>query len=295
MKVTGKTKIYGIIGNPIEHSLSPVFQSRFIEVLGLNAVYVPFRVDEQNVQKALDGLWALNVMGINVTVPHKESVLPFVESDGSARLIGAVNTLTRGENGWRGTNTDWIGFSAALDALGMNLNDSTVLLFGAGGTARAVVHALSEKGVTHLNIANRSRERAERLAAHIGENYSHIRCKLIAWENNDVEAASLSSIAVINTTSIGLNDGDLFPFAIPGDGVAVDAVYRPDGRTAFTFRAKEAGRKSLDGLVMLIAQGAASFSLWHHSGQPDRLGVLRWMEGELGRTPGELSGWEELA
>jgi len=295
VKVTGKTKIYGIIGDPIEHSLSPWFQARFIELAGLDAAYVPFRVDGEGVQKALDGLWALNVMGVNVTVPHKESVLPFVACDESASLIGAVNTLVRGEDAWIGTNTDWIGFSAALDALEVDLRGASVLLLGAGGTAKAVVHALSEKGVGQLSVANRSRDRAERLAAHIRENYSHIRCDLIAWGDKDVEAASLSSVAVINTTSIGLNDNDSFPFAVPGDGVAIDSVYRPDGRTAFTLRAEASGRTVIDGLAMLIAQGAASFSLWHESEHPDRLGVLRWMESQLGRSPLSMSGWEALA
>ncbi|HKI60496.1 MAG TPA: shikimate dehydrogenase [Mariprofundaceae bacterium] len=294
MKITGKTKIYGIIGNPIEHSLSPLFQTWFLEQSGLDAAYIPFSVQDEDVEAAMHGLWALGVRGFNVTVPHKERVLPFVEADESVRLIGAVNTVIRTEQGWKGTNTDWVGFSAALEAVGAKMESATVLLFGAGGTAKAVVYALAKHNIATLYICNRSSDRAETLAAYTRENYSHIRCELIEWSDSNVEAASLKSNIVINTTSIGLKDGEAFPFSFSGDGVAVDVVYRPDGDTAFCRKANEGGRKSIDGLPMLIAQGAAAFSNWQAS-MPDRLGALRWMEEELGRVPCDLRGWEEVA
>lgn len=293
MKVTGKTKIYGIIGNPIEHSLSPVFQTWFLDQSGLDAAYVPFCVQQEDVEAAMHGLWALGVQGFNVTVPHKESVLPFVDLDESARMIGAVNTVARSAHGWKGTNTDWIGCSAALEAAGAKVESVSVLMFGAGGTSKAVVYALAKLNISTLYICNRSHNRAETLAAHVRENYSHIRCELIEWRDSNVETASLKSGIVINTTSIGLKNGDVFPFSLPGDGVAVDVVYRPDGDTAFCREAQKSGRKSIDGLPMLIAQGAAAFSFWHKL-LPDRLGALRWMQGELGRVSDELSGWEDL-
>ncbi len=294
VKVTGKTKIYGIIGNPIEHSLSPVFQAWFLDQYGIDAAYVPFCVKDEAVEAAIHGLWALGVQGFNVTVPHKERVLSFVEPDESARLIGAVNTVSRTEQGWRGTNTDWIGFSSALEATGAKMQAATVLLFGAGGTAKAVIYALARLNIANLYICNRSVDRAETLAAHVRENYSHIRCELIEWGDSDVEAAGLKSNIVINTTSIGLKDGDVFPYSFAGDGVAVDAVYRPDGNTAFCKKATEGGRKSIDGLPMLIAQGAAAFSIWQGL-RPDRFGAIKWMEKGLGRVSSELSGWEETA
>jgi len=239
VKINGKTKIYGIIGNPVEHSLSPLFQSWFLENGGLNAAYVPFCVQQCDIESAVQGLWALNVQGFNVTVPHKESLLPYVDLDESASIIGAVNTVIRGETGWQATNTDWIGFSAALEAVGAEMQSATALLFGAGGTAKAVVYALSKMNVSTLYICNRSRERAETLAAHTRENYSHISCKLIEWDDANVETVSLESNVVINATPIGLKDGDIFPFSLPGEGVAVDAVYRPDGNTAFCQAARQ--------------------------------------------------------
>jgi len=293
VNISGKTKLFGIIGNPIEHSLSPVFQAHFLEQGGLDAVYVPFCVQESNIEAAIRGLWALNVQGFNVTVPYKESVLPYVEADESASVIGAVNTVMRGESGWQATNTDWIGFSAALEAVEADMKEASVLMFGAGGTAKAVVYALAELGVARLFVCNRSRDRAEILAAYVRGNYPHMSCELVAWESADVEAVSLKSSVVINTTSIGLKDGEIFPFALPGEGVAVDAVYRPDGNTPFCQAARKSGRESIDGLPMLIAQGAASFSQWHDSGRPNRLEALRWTEMRVGRSPMNLPGWEK--
>lgn len=293
MNISGKTKIYGIIGNPVEHSLSPLFQSWFLDKSGLDATYVPFCVQESDVESAVRGLWALNVQGFNVTVPHKESVLPYVNADESANMIGAVNTVVRGDAGWQATNTDWVGFSAALEAVEADIQSAKVLLFGAGGTAKAVIHALSKMNVSTLYICNRSQKRAEMLAAHTRENYSHIGCELIEWDNAAVEDVSLKAGVVINVTSIGLKDGDTFPFPLPGTGIAMDAVYRPDGDTPFCQTARRSGRESVDGLPMLIAQGAASFSKWHDSVRPNLLEALRWTEMRVGRAPMNLPGWEK--
>jgi len=292
VKTDGNTKLYGIVGNPVAHSLSPLFQSWFIEKSGVNAAYVPFRVDEKAIESAVLGLWALNVQGFNVTVPYKETVMPYVEADESAAVIGAVNTVMRGETGWKATNTDWIGFSRALEAVDADAGGATVLMFGAGGTAKAVVYALAQMGVSEICICNRSRERAETLAAYTREHYSHIGCELIEWESENVEAVSLKSKIVINTTSIGLKGEGNFPFRLSGEGVAVDAVYRPDGNTAFCMAGRESGRLSIDGLPMLIAQGAASFSKWVGMDIPPLLEALRWTEAQVGRAPVGLPGWE---
>jgi shikimate dehydrogenase len=292
VNISGKTKTYGIIGNPIEHSLSPVFQSRFLEQSGIDALYVPFRVEDDELGKAVDGLWALGVCGFNVTIPHKESIIPFVESDESASMIGAVNTVMRGESGWQATNTDWVGFVAALEAVGADMKGATVLMFGAGGTAKAVLYALAQLEIAKVYVCNRSRDRAETLAAYVRDNYSRMGCELIEWGESDVEAVSLKSSVVVNTTSIGLKDGDSFPFMLAGEGVAVDVVYRPDGDTAFCKAARLGGRLGIDGLAMLIAQGAASFSKWHHCETPNQFETLRWTEERVGRSPVALPGWE---
>lgn len=257
-------------------------------------MYVPFRVEPDALASAIDGLWALNVQGFNVTVPHKEAVMELVQADECSRLIGAANTVIRTDSGWQATNTDWIGFARALEAVAAGVAGATVLMFGAGGTAKAVIHALAEGGVERLFICNRGRERAERLATHTREHYPHIHCELVEWGGNDVEAVCLESKIVINTTSIGLKTDDQFPFALPGEGVAVDVVYRPDGKTPFCRVAGESGRLSIDGLPMLIAQGAESFSKWFKSASLSIAEVFRWTEAELSRQPVKLPGWERV-
>lgn len=292
MELSGKTQIFGIIGNPVEHSLSPLFQSWFLEGCGIDAVYVPFRVEEDLVETALKGLWASGVRGLNVTVPHKETVLPLVEVDRDAGIIGAVNTLLRTDAGWRASNTDWRGFSATLQAVAPEVRSGETVLFGAGGTAKAIVHALHDAGVQKIMICNRSRERAVLLKQHIEDHYTGMDVQLVDWEQESVSAATKAASTLINTTSIGLK-GEAFPFELDGDGVAIDAVYRPDGKTAFCEAAHSCGRYSVDGLPMLIAQGAASFALWHGVGEPDRLTALRKVEKLLGRKEISLPGWEK--
>jgi len=283
MEVTGKTSVFGIIGDPVAHSLSPLFQARFAAQHGIDAVYVPLRVTAEHVAAALDGLWAANVQGLNVTVPHKESVAALVQADDAATAIGAVNTLRRGPHGWQGTNTDWQGVRDALHHLGGDLSGSEALLIGAGGTARAVLHALAAGSARQVHICNRSPERLSSLLRHASLTYPGMQINEVGWETPSVEACALRCPVVINTTSIGLEEPDTaFPFAIGGTGVALDAVYAPNGRTPFVTAAHQGGRTAFDGLPMLLAQGAASFEWWHGV-QVEMETVMAWMEERLGR------------
>lgn len=291
MDVNGKTKVFGIIGDPVAHSMSPLFQNRFADLHGIDAVYVPFHVRPDDVDRALEGLWVTGVQGFNVTVPHKEAVLELVESDEAARMIGAVNTLRRGQRGWQGTNTDWRGVMDVLQGLNLNLDGAEVLMFGAGGTARAMLHAMAESRVRRLRICNRSQERLDRLMAHAGRHYTGLSVESVAWEKRAVLEASKETALLINTTSVGLGESDgAFPFGLEGHGVAMDAVYRPDGNTPFVQMAKQAGRRTVDGLPMLVAQGAAAFHFWHGE-MPERGKALHWLEEALGRQEHAVPGW----
>lgn len=283
VEVTGKTSVFGIIGDPVGHSLSPLFQARFAAEHDIDAVYVPLRVAAQDVTTALDGLWAANVQGFNVTVPHKQSVARQVDMDDAARLIGAVNTVRRGADGWLGTNTDWQGVRDALHALGSRVAGADVLLIGAGGTARAVLHALAAEAVDRVYVCNRGAERLDALLRHASEAYPGIEFCRLDWEKNAVEACAENCPVVIHSTSIGLGGMDVaFPFSIGGAGVALDAVYAPDGQTPFVMASRQGGRRAVDGLLMLLAQGAASFDWWHHV-RPEVAPALKWMEERLGR------------
>ena len=289
MEIDGTTKTYGIIGWPVKHSLSPCFQSRFLQQQHINAVYLPFAVAPDLLTQAMDGLWALGVQGFNVTVPHKESVFRMVDADADARLIGAVNTVRRSEAGWQASNTDWRGFRAVMQGLNVNIRGQAVLLFGAGGTSRAVLHALAAMQPAVVRICNRNTERLQRLIASLATAYPALHVEPVAWQQPAVQAASQDAALLINTTSIGLQ-GEAFPFALSGSGAAMDAVYRPDGRTAFL--AAAAGRHCADGLPMLIAQGAAAFAWWHDCALPDSGAALRYMQQRLGRDVTPLAGWQ---
>lgn len=239
---------------------------------------------------ALQGLWAAGVQGLNVTVPHKETVLPLVKMDEDARVIGAVNTLLRTETGWLASNTDWRGFAAVLQGMAADIG-SSAMIFGAGGTAKAVIHALKASGVQKVYICNRSEDRVKILVEHVKENYPGLAAERVEWEQARVDGVAALCPVVINTTAIGLK-GEAFPFVLSGGGIAIDAVYRPDGLTAFCDVAHSCGRHCVDGLPMLIAQGAASFELWHNVKVPDRLETLRRVERLHGRKEIALPGWE---
>jgi len=292
MELSGRTRIYGIIGDPVAHSLSPVFQSYFIDQAGLDAVYVPFHVKSGEVDKALHGLGALGVEGFNVTVPHKQTVFGMVSMDADASRIGAVNTVKRADDGWLATNTDWQGGCDVLRGLALAMEETEVLVFGAGGTARAMAHALAHLGVKKLKACNRSEERLHEFSEHVQGRYPDLNLELVAWEQDAVGRASGESALLINTTSLGLEKGRrAFPFKLNEEGMAVDAVYRPDGITPFVDAAEKAGRVAMDGLAMLVAQGAAAFGFWHNR-QPAILPALRWLENKLGHQPANLPGWD---
>ncbi|MDX8382774.1 MAG: shikimate dehydrogenase [Ghiorsea sp.] len=298
LSLNGQTALYGIMGYPVEHSLSPMFQNKFLQDAAENAVYLPFSVAPNDIEQALSGLAAAHIQGINVTVPHKECVLPLVDADADALAIGAVNTLKRTSKGWQACNTDWLGFSEVLQGLAANVSTAPVLLFGAGGTSRAVCHALHHQGTKELWLCNRSPERAKALVADLKIRYPAMKSHVLPWRQEDVEKTSYLCRTIINSSSIGLHEDDTFPFELQGEGVAVDAVYKPSGQTAFGHAATLGGFAAVDGLPMLIAQGIASFAFWHQEALadqrlnlPDKLLSLQWVEQQLARQPVCLPGW----
>ena len=298
VNLNGKTRVYGIIGDPITHSLSPSFQNYFLSSADLNASYVPFSVKPENLSLALKGLHASGVQGLNITVPHKEAAMSKVKADSDAQIIGAVNTAKSTPSGWVATNTDWQGFAAVLQGLQANVSEAPILLFGAGGTARAVCHALQHEGAKIIKICNRSKGRAEQLASDFKTSYPDVEIEILPWDSDIVAGQTKASEIIINTSIIGLNDSDTFPFELIGNGFAIDAVYKQSGRTAFGLAAEKGGFIAFDGLPMLIAQGIASFAFWHQDALnknkfdlPDKLESLHWVEKKLARQPLSLPGW----
>ncbi|MCI5188369.1 MAG: shikimate dehydrogenase [Candidatus Electrothrix sp. AS4_5] len=258
MVINGATGLYGIIGNPVRHSLSPAMHNAAFAELGMNRVYVSLKVSD--VEQGIAGLRTLGFRGVSVTVPHKEAVLPFLdEIDSVAEKIGAVNTLVfqPGQDGkvhLYGFNTDWLGATTAL-AEKVNLQESRVLVIGAGGSAKAVGFGLIEAGAEVI-IANRTAASGKALADWLGASFVPLA---------EAEVTSVSADVLINTTSVGMepdNEGIAVPPAIlSGFSVVMDIVYAPL-ETRLLREAKAAGCQTLDGLAMLLYQGIAQFELW---------------------------------
>ncbi|MDA8165373.1 MAG: shikimate dehydrogenase [Desulfobacteraceae bacterium] len=262
MTIDGRTEIYGIIGRPVAHSLSPAMHNAAFAALGLNKAYLPFEVED--VAGALTGLRALGIRGASVTIPHKQTVLPYLdEIDPVAAKIRAVNTLVVSGGKLRGLNTDWLGANRAL-AEKLRLGGSRVLLLGAGGSARAIGFGLLEAGA-EIVIASRTPEKGQALARALG-------CPWLPL----AEAGDHRADALVNATSVGMDPlAETMPVrkeALARFGVVMDIVYAPLA-TKLLQEAAAAGCQTIDGLSMLLYQGAAQFELW--TGQTAPLAVMR--------------------
>ncbi len=274
MSIDGRTALYGIIGNPVRHSLSPAMHNAGFATMGMNWIYVPMEVTD--IEQAITGLRALGFNGVSVTVPFKESVIPFLdEIDPVAEQIGAVNTLLfrkdrAGKVILRGFNTDWLGANTAI-ADKIRLQNTRVLIVGAGGAAKAVAFGLVQAGA-EVVIANRTRAKGEKLADWLG-------CQCVdLGEQEDFRADVL-----INTTSVGMEpDFDQTPVSadiLSRFSVVMDIVYAPL-ETRLLREAKASGCETIDGLSMLLYQGAAQFKIWT-GGHPPQLIMRSALEEEL--------------
>ena len=253
--ISGATRVAGIIGWPVAHSLSPAMHNAAFTALGLDWVYVAYPVAPQRLAGAVQGLADAGVAGLNVTIPHKQAVIACCSAVSPAvAAIGAANTLIAdGNGGWRADNTDAPGFLRAVDeAAPIEVGGRRVLIIGAGGAARAVAFALRGRGAEIL-VANRTPARAAELGTPV------------AFTPGALDEAAAASVMVVNGTSLGLH-GDAVPVELPldvlGPGhVVVDVVYRPGG-TPWLDAAAARGARVVDGLGMLLHQGAAAFAEW---------------------------------
>lgn len=267
--INGKTHVYGIIGSPVEHSFSPAMQNAAFEEAGLNCVYVPFCPHQDSIGEAVAGIRALGLAGVNVTVPYKEAVIHFLdELTEEAVLFGAVNTIINRQGRLSGHNTDGSGFINDLHhGYGYEPSQGPALVLGAGGSARAVVVSLVRAGCPELALVNRSRERAEKLAAVVAGAVG-TDILVYPWEPGNPQLAEFARRAglVVNCTPVGMSGttgaGFPLPEELPGKGqLAYDLVYNPP-RTPFLIRAAGNGARTANGLGMLLHQGALSFEAW---------------------------------
>jgi len=269
--VEGTTRVCGVVANPVEHSMSPVLHNYIAEKMNIDMVYVPLKVLENDLSSAVKGAYALNLLGMNVTIPHKQSVIKeLVSLDNAAKIVGAVNTLVRSENGYKGFNTDILGCFRALEEANIELCGETVLLIGAGGAAKAVAYLLGTKKAKKVYILNRSLNKAEELADYMNEVFEN---KIFfAMELKDIgQLADVNIVQekylAIQTTSVGMypniNDCPVEDEAIYSlIHTAMDIVYKPF-ETRFLEKVKISGGKTLNGLSMLLYQGIIAFELWN--------------------------------
>ncbi len=265
--ITGKTKLLGIIGDPVEHSLSPVMQNAAIAQLGVDYIYIPFPVKPENLAIALNGFATIGVMGFNATIPHKQAIIPLLsEITTTAQLVGAVNTVWRTETGWKGTNTDVIGFLAPLKPLKRNWNTMKPIILGNGGAARAVVVGLAQLGCPHICVVGRDKDKLTQFKQSWVNSELTAMITVHSWD--ELSGMVSETELIINTTPIGM-----FPSSnhspvesnlwkkLPSNAIAYDLIYIPSP-TQFLQDAQQQGLMIIDGLDMLVYQGAAALEIW---------------------------------
>lgn len=267
-EINGKTKIIGIIGKNIENSLSPLIHNKIILKYSLNFCYLPFKVKENDLSKAIQGIKALSIRGVNITFPYKEKAIEFLdELEESARRIGAVNTIVNNKGFLTGYNTDVIGFKKSLQEDGkFVIKEKKAVILGAGGVARAVVYALLEEEIEKICIFNRTLEKAKKIKQNLSSFFPKSRISVFPLEEDDLKDKIEKAHLLVNTTSLGmaprvdntpLPDEKLFHPNL----LVYDLIYHP-AKTLFLRQAERAGAKIINGLPMLVYQGIESFYLW---------------------------------
>lgn len=286
MEINGHTRLIGLIGNPVEHTLSPVIHNGISEAMDVQSVYVPFKVEAERLGAAVRGAFELNILGMNVTVPHKNAVIEhLVEVDDAAREIGAVNTLVRSrdKHGYKGYNTDMMGLRRQILEDGISLKGETVVILGAGGAAKAVVYMCLLEGAKTIYLLNRTVEKAQQIADgmnasllcsdennrldNIENDEQRNICKVIAMSMKDYSQIREDNLIVFQATSIGLapreSDVVLDDMAFYQKvKVGVDLIYNP-ANTRFMQLVTEAGGKAYNALKMLLYQAVIAYELWH--------------------------------
>ena len=262
-----KLDLYGIFGHPLSHTLSPVFQEAGLRKAGLHAHYLVFDLSEPLFKRAMRALKKIPLKGFNLTIPYKQIVIPYLDwLTESARAIGAVNTVYRFGKKWYGTNTDADGFWLSLQKeWKWKAKGKQALVLGAGGASRAVLYALASNGIQSIAVWNRTESRTQKLITDFSKLFPKTHFLSTALDKN----SHLSSFdLIVNTTSVGLHKKDKallvsshIPSVAQGKKYFVDLIYNPV-ETEFLKLARKKGHKTLNGLPMLLYQGARAFEIW---------------------------------
>lgn len=268
MEVNGRTRVMGLLGNPVEHTLSPVIHNSLNQILKKNGIYTPFLVNSEGLEAAVKGAYELNVLGLNVTVPHKNQVMNVLAGvDSAAEGIGAVNTLVRNEekHGYVGYNTDMPGLLRAVQSEGIGLKNKTIVILGAGGASKAVAYMCMQEQAKNIYMLNRTLNKAADIANHM--NCLFGKDTMEAWTLEDYKKLPDERFIVFQCTSIGLSpnvnqvvlEDSAFYAHVE---IGIDLIYNP-AETRFMKLVQQAGGKAYNGLKMLLYQGVIAYELWN--------------------------------
>lgn len=280
-RIKGSTQLTCIIGSPVDHSKSPYMHNLAFEKLGLDYAYMAFDIKEGALKQGVDGLRTLNVRGFNITMPHKQEVMKYLDKiEEDAKLIGAVNTVLNNNGKLIGYNTDGKGFIKSLEERNVKYIDEKIVIIGAGGAAKAIAIELALKGVKNIVIVNRTLEKAEAISHTINKNIEGSESRSLVLDEKLLKEELKDASILINTTSVGMGDSidkniiknedtlhkDLF---------VADLIYNPV-KTKFLSMAEEKGCRIMNGLDMLVYQGALVFKIWTGADMP--VEVMKKME-----------------
>lgn len=272
MNISGKTKIVGIFGYPIGHTLSPLMHNYVFSYLGLDYIYLPFTVKENELKNAVLSLRALNIVGVNVTVPHKEKVIKYLdEISDEVKKIGAVNTIKNESGKLKGYNTDKFGFVQSLLSAKVKLENKKIIVLGSGGASRAVCFGLLEYNVKEIIITDVIEEKARILKRHLKKFYPDKNIQAIRHEEEIVFKKVEEADILVNATPVGMSPNvNVSPLKKipPGNSLVVyDLVYNPL-KTKLLQMAREAKQTTISGIEMLIYQGKNAFEIWTNTSAP---------------------------
>lgn len=264
--INGHTRTCGLLGNPVEHTMSPLIHNNLADMTGTNLAYLPFHVPQGHIGEAVKGAHALNMLGLNVTVPYKSDVIPYLEEiDPMAEQIGAVNTLVRTEGGYKGYNTDMPGLYRAMCTDGVELSGEKVLILGAGGVARAVAMLMAEKNAAQVILLNRTVERALKIAGEVnGIAGRELVSALPLADYNTLPEDE--KYLVIQATSVGMHP-NVEDVVIADEAfykrvhTGYDLIFNP-AQTRFMKLVKAGGGRAFNGARMLLYQGVIAYELW---------------------------------
>jgi len=268
LRISGKTRVIGLLGWPVSHSLSPAMHNAAFEKAGLDFVYVCLPVKPENVGNAIQGIRSLGIAGCNVTIPHKEAVVPFLDEVSlEAQKVGAVNTIVNNEGRLAGYNTDVYGFLRSVEEKGISLQKARVVMIGAGGVAHAIAICCGLNGAASISLTDIVPEKALALSGKIKVAVPDIEVNLVAPGSDALMQALEKACVVVNATPLGMKQDDPLPLTqdqiglVPKHAVIFDAVYHIKG-TQLCLAAEKRDMTYIGGLDMLLYQGVRAFEIW---------------------------------